>query len=1097
MKHRRVIFTVAAAAIAAAFIVAALLSVRGIRESVIAARVEHNIRSRIAILDKGMQTALEGDAVWFDIPDLPQDLVIYKYIDDTLKAWAGQFPIINDDISSGIEIGRIVHPRNRISTPLADVTDEASYLNLGTKWYVAKRMTSGPVTVIGGLEILNSYGKGPRRGINPELRVPESYSLKPLTESEGRLISVEDRPVLILASDSTPGDSRSMSPFFSPLLYSGGGLLNSLGSMIILNLVILAAAIALFLARKKLRAAAGEGRGRIILNAGVIAGIVAIVLYTFFALASIITNSTIPLELYKLWELTPFSGIVYVSFLTMLLSIPLLLQIVRPMSSLDKILFCLVMAAGIVVVTYSLGSRREENRLAVLADRLSVDRDLKFEMRLMRSESRIASDLFIPALAQVEGADAGIQNRLAEMHLARIAQSYDIYVRVIDSREDSIWCARRLEGGELISGRSRFVFVSTGAGRGRYDAIFSYSTPQADVSMLVELESRASLESHGYARILDLNAPMEGSVPARYSYARYFRRELRLFKGDCAYPTTLGEPFENHIPPAGETAHFSGDGYKHFINVMDDDEVVIISRHATRMFGFIIAGTFIAVFLYLLTLLATLWESGHHYDVRRGSYKMRIRLMVMTSLVLTLVTMATISVLFVYQRNEQSNRKLLTGRINSIQSLLGARIKGVSSTDDLRSQEIRSLLEIVGEDVGSDITLYDPEGRAFMSTAPEVFNRMYLGSRMDAVAYRHIVHEARRYFFRREHLGRVSYYGLYAPLMGEDSRIAAIISSPYTDDAYDFREDAVTHLVAILTIFLILLLTVRFVTDLILERMFKPLSEMSARMASMDLDTLEHIEYDRNDEISALVESYNRMVDDLAESSARLAQAERDKAWSGMARQVAHEIKNPLTPMKLQIQRLVRLKSKGDPSWQDKFDEVSKVLLDHIDILDETAGEFSTFSKLYTEEPTEIDLDTVLQEEISMFDSKTGVHFDYFGLAGARISGPKPQLIRVFVNLINNAVQSLSGREDGRIVVSLRNSSAGDGWYDIVFEDNGDGVAAENVPKLFMPNFTTKNGGSGLGLAISRSILERCGATISYSRSFTLGGACFTIRYPR
>jgi signal transduction histidine kinase len=112
--------------------------------------------------------------------------------------------------------------------------------------------------------------------------------------------------------------------------------------------------------------------------------------------------------------------------------------------------------------------------------------------------------------------------------------------------------------------------------------------------------------------------------------------------------------------------------------------------------------------------------------------------------------------------------------------------------------------------------------------------------------------------------------------------------------------------------------------------------------------------------------------------------------------------------------------------------------------------------------------------------------------------GPKPQLTRVFVNLINNSVQAMTerGDSDGTVRISLRNSIT-EGFYDIVFEDSGPGVADENIDKLFTPNFTTKNGGSGLGLAISRSVLERCGASISYSRSFALGGACFTILYPK
>jgi len=142
-----------------------------------------------------------------------------------------------------------------------------------------------------------------------------------------------------------------------------------------------------------------------------------------------------------------------------------------------------------------------------------------------------------------------------------------------------------------------------------------------------------------------------------------------------------------------------------------------------------------------------------------------------------------------------------------------------------------------------------------------------------------------------------------------------------------------------------------------------------------------------------------------------------------------------------------------------------------------------------------------------MFDNKDSIEFTYYGMEGASVNGPKPQLTRVFVNLMTNSVQAIdiqrqealdAGREPemGRVVVSLRNS-AQEGYYDIVFEDNGPGVKPENQPRLFTPNFTTKSAGTGLGLAICRSILEKCGADITYSRSFALEGACFTIRYPK
>ncbi len=194
---------------------------------------------------------------------------------------------------------------------------------------------------------------------------------------------------------------------------------------------------------------------------------------------------------------------------------------------------------------------------------------------------------------------------------------------------------------------------------------------------------------------------------------------------------------------------------------------------------------------------------------------------------------------------------------------------------------------------------------------------------------------------------------------------------------------------------------------------------------------------------------------------------------------------------------------KRNPVWEDRFDNVSKEVLAQIDILAETASEFSTFAKLYTEDPVEFDLDKLLKEEIGLFDSRDDIELSYMGLEGTLIHGPKPQLTRVFVNLMSNAIQAVESRLEsgegdprGHVLVSLRHSTK-DGFYDIVVEDDGPGVDDENRSRLFTPNFTTKSKGTGLGLAISRSILEKCNAEISYSKSFNLGGACFTVRYPK
>ena len=248
------------------------------------------------------------------------------------------------------------------------------------------------------------------------------------------------------------------------------------------------------------------------------------------------------------------------------------------------------------------------------------------------------------------------------------------------------------------------------------------------------------------------------------------------------------------------------------------------------------------------------------------------------------------------------------------------------------------------------------------------------------------------------------------------------------------------------------------------------------------------------------------MVKELYHSTRQLAQAERDNAWSQMARQVAHEIKNPLTPIKLELQRLIRLKQKNNPAWEEKFDQVATVILEHIDILSDTANEFSTFAKLYSETPTLLDLDKILKDQLLIFDNKENIEISYVGMEEALVMAPKPQLIRVFVNLITNAIQAVEikqreieehdgGYYDGKVMIFLRNSTK-EGFYDIVVDDNGSGVSEENLDKLFTPNFTTKSSGTGLGLAICRNIIEKCNGEISYQKSFVLGGASFTVTIP-
>ena len=1109
-----------------------------------ARRIERRVDHKLKTLEAQVQK---------DPKSLPPDMVVYHYTEDSLVSWTNQFPVFRDGLNNSRVFQRLSSIQTRSSAPLSEVGSDWGFYNFGPKWYLARRFTRDKETYIAGLEIMNTQDSRFFNGVNPQLRLGERYSIKPLTFSGGTDVEVEGVPQFKVLYDSLTGTpttdagliffafacfaaaailfllggrtvrratlvsagmlvalsalyawgytAQGEYRFFSPSVYAGS-VFHSLGSVIIINMAILLLSLNLYFVRHDLYTKTNTKVKRVLGAAACIISIAAIAGYAFLTLRSIILNSNVSLELYKFGGLSLFSLFLMLSFISMLLSIPMIMKVLRfpsgIFSSRGKLIYSLITSAFIVLTAGVLGFRKEQNRVAVWANRLSVDRDIALELKLRRIDQNIASDIFIAPLSLLDNAEAVIQNRIVEMYLARESQSYNVSVYLVpaDGNPDQIsFFQERLRGGEPIGDNCRFLYSDVNYGHPRYDGVFLYFNETTGlVRMLLEIEQKTWEGSHGYSALLGLSAPGRVNMPSRYSYARYNGADIKLFNGDYAYPTKMNGRLRSQVYE-DRVSTVTSESHRHFFNIVGEDECVIISRPKTYTYGYIISVLFLALVMFLLLSLFTIRPHRRRFQ-ERAYYRRRISAVIMTSLVLALVAMALVSVLFVARSYQDNMQRLMSGKIGAVQSMLYTRMGPVNNARAIRAPQNQAVLKSVSDDIESDITIFSPDGHIVISSNPVVLERMLLGGRVNNRAFENIVQNHKRYYINREKIGRRSYYSMYAPLLGDDGRVSGIICSPYTDFGSHFEVDAVMHAVALLTVFLVLLIIGRLMVSAVIGRMFKPITEMKHKMSSADIDTLEYINYDQEDEIQSLVQSYNRMVTELKESTRKLAQAERDKAWSGMARQVAHEIKNPLTPMKLQLQRIIRLKQKNSPDWQEKFDEMSKVLLDHIDILSDTANEFSSFAKLYTEVPSEINLDEVLQEEISMFDSRDGIRFEYVGLRDTVVMGPKPQLTRVFVNLINNAVQALDGVPDASVRVSLRKSTRED-CFDIVFEDNGPGVAPENEDKLFTPNFTTKTGGSGLGLAISRSVLERCGGTISYSRSFALGGACFTIVYPK
>ena len=1119
--------------------------------------------ARIRILDKYIDKALNSDlGSWMELKGLPADMVVYRYVDDTLQSWAGQFPIRNDDIRIRSLSSHLSDARSNVTSPLADATPKLSFVNHGPKWYLEKAVEGNGCKVIAGLEIVNQLRPGSLTGVNPRLRKDNHYGVSPLSSSSGTAVSVNGVPLFKLTSDTFQGYSRrhsaliwlslflfmgalilflsahptplcligtvaiqtgifiwmflygrqldQVSQIFSPLLYADGPFLYSLGAVILVNLAIDILVLDLFVVRWTflkgvLRRSSKTVQG--ILAAVFLAAVIGVALYIHISFCSILENSSINLELYKVTLISPFTGLVYASFLALALAIPMLLQILAPLvknltglrydmfSLWGRMAFCVVLGVYFVVTSAILGFRKEQRRVDVWANRLAMDRDVALEIQLRSVEASIADDPMIGAMAALEGGSDILRGRLTSAYMVRIAQDYDIsVVKPGPSGPGSHpLFMERIRGGVRLGENSHFFYSSIGNGRTAYTGLFTYYSEYGPSSIFITVESKHNREDRGYLSLLGIQDPGRVSLPPVYSWAKYVDGHLLQYKGAYPFPTLYSGKIKEM---AGDHpySHIRIEGWDLFAREVSDGEVIILARQSTEWLYYIVEG-------FLLTLAAFFLESALSRRRRRTGgrsyFQTRISLVVYISLIITLVAMAVFSVWFVYKRNNADMQSVMTSRINTLQAMLQERLRMVATPADIGTPQAVAAVEGVGNNLRCDITIFDTAGSEVMSTTPEVYDRMILGNRLEPSAYNHIIYGHDRFYLHPEKVGRRRFYALYVPLFNSSGTMIGIASAPFTDLTHNFETEAVLHVATIITIFLLLLLAARLITFMVVSRLFRPLTEMSRKMTVPDVDHLEPLIYHQDDELTPLVDAYNRMVKDLGESSRRLAQAERDKAWTDMARRVAHDLKNPLTPIKLQLQMLVRLKSNGNPAWQDKFDEVAQTVLYHVDLLSDSADQFSTFAKMYDQKAERMDLDALVRQEVDLFDSREDIKVEYYGLSGAMVDAPRPQLTRVVVNLITNAIQAVDDNKgEKRLLVSVRKASE-DGFYEIVVEDNGPGVEEANQDKIFTPDFTTKTSGSGLGLAICRRIVEHCGGSISYSRSFTLGGACFTVKYPR
>ena len=397
------------------------------------------------------------------------------------------------------------------------------------------------------------------------------------------------------------------------------------------------------------------------------------------------------------------------------------------------------------------------------------------------------------------------------------------------------------------------------------------------------------------------------------------------------------------------------------------------------------------------------------------------------------------------------------------------------------------------------VNLFSLEGKLLKSSREDFYERRFLSTQMNPLAFSTMRQRLENLYIVDESIGDYKYSIAYTPLINEkNNELLAFVGLPFdSQQSVISRRESVKFLLTLLNVYLLLIIIGIVVAAILASSITKPLTLIAEKIKSIRL--LERNEplywQSKDDEIGQLVNRYNQMIRQITESTVQLAQSQKEVAWREMAKQVAHEIKNPLTPMKLSLQLLQRAaKSSSPEDFKAMVERLSISLLEQIDGLADIATAFSNFARMPEAQNENLNLNELVASTFELFRNDAAeidMHLEIcFEIC--QIYADKTQIIRVLNNLIKNAIQAIPENQKGKITVALitQNQNA-----IIHVTDNGQGIAPEKTANIFVPNFTTKSSGMGLGLAMSKNIIEAASGTLQF-HSVPNVQTTFTISLP-
>lgn len=567
-----------------------------------------------------------------------------------------------------------------------------------------------------------------------------------------------------------------------------------------------------------------------------------------------------------------------------------------------------------------------------------------------------------------------------------------------------------------------------------------------------------------------------------YAYAIYENDTLQVYVNDYSFPTTLSKT----SPAVTEFEERQVNGYSELWYKSGNKTVVITKRSSLLMesitlFAYLFCAFLLLMFLFQLASVIIL--SGFRWSILRRILQFNIRSQIYATVlfvsIFSFIVIVTATIMFFRASYNKSNRDKLSRTIQDISKELKNKISdrrvtynSVQVFDTSYSKNIRQQVNDLSIVHNTDLNLYNSDGTLQVSSQPFVYTKGVLSQMMDPIAFHNLSRQKKIQFVQREAYGKMEYLSIYVPVLNESRKAVAYLNIPYFNSQTRLKQEISSFLVTIINLNAFIFLLAGIISLFLTNRIADSFALISSMMRDVNIGRHNAtIEWKKNDEISDLVKEYNKMVEKLEGSVAALAKTEREGAWREMARQVAHEIKNPLTPMKLSIQYLQKAIYNNAPNVKELSANVAQTLIEQIDHLSRIASEFSQFANIGNAKNEVFDVNAMMSSLVSLHDVQERVQIDWEPPQGAvMVEADKTQINRLFTNLLQNAMEAIPEEETGQVNVK---GARENGSITFSITDTGTGIPASLIKNIFTPNFTTKTSGTGLGLAMCKGIVEQ------------------------